>query len=163
MPVVLAGAAHWGTFGVADQTHSGRIWVDRCGSGHREHGVGDLSRRDVRARVGRCPQLVIPTVRDGPRPWFALAHATESRDILATVAAVSLTRSYAAAVINERLTELGVTLSPVALQPAKTSAAGPPPSARHRSTGRQTGTVFGMAELPCDIAVEIEMISRVRD
>jgi enamine deaminase RidA (YjgF/YER057c/UK114 family) len=70
-------------------------------------------------------------------------------------------------VINERLTELGITLPSVAppvdnyvgrVIVGRTACVG-----GHGDAGRHTRTAVGMAELPFDIAVEIEMTSPVRD
>jgi hypothetical protein len=69
--------------------------------------------------------------------------------------------------INERLTELGITLPSVARPVGKyigcvivdrTAYVG-----GHGDAGRHTRTAVGMAELPFDIAVEIEMLARVLD
>lgn len=75
-----------------------------------------------------------------PQPCFRPVRATTETGTSSppSLRLTGGTRSYAAAVINERLTELGITL----------------PHAR---------TAVGMAEWPLDIAVEIEMTSRVRD
>jgi enamine deaminase RidA (YjgF/YER057c/UK114 family) len=69
--------------------------------------------------------------------------------------------------INERLTELGITLPSVA--PPVDNHVGCVIVGRtayvrgHGDAGRHTRTAVGMAALPFDIAVEIEMTSRVRD
>ena len=68
---------------------------------------------------------------------------------------------------GERLTELGITLPSVA--PPVGNYIGCVIVDRaayvdgHGDAGRHTRAAVGMAELPLDIAVEIEMIARVRD
>ena len=96
--------------------------------------------------------------RVGPRP----GHPRRRRYGLS-----SGTRFYAAAVINDPLPELGNTLSSVAPPVGnhvgcvivdRTASVG-----GHGDAGRHTRTAVGTAELPFDIAVEIEMIASVRD
>ncbi len=91
------------------------------------------------------------------------------RDILTAVATVDWWHEvYTSAMISERLTELGITLPSVA--PPGRQLHRLRDRRQHRLLGRarcdagcHTRTTVGMAELPFDIAVEIEMIARVWD
>ncbi len=92
------------------------------------------------------------------------------RDILTAVATVDWWHEvYTAAMISERLTELGTNLPSVALPGRQLHRWRD--RRQHRLLGRERCNAgrhtrakeIGMAELPFDIEVEIEMIARVRD
>lgn len=102
-----------------------------------------------------------------PQPRFRPARA-RPRHLAHPVPTVDLsTRSYAAAAINERFTEPGITLPSVA-PPAgnyvgfvivdRTAHVG-----GRGDAGRRTRTAVRIADLPFAIAVEIEMTFHVRD
>jgi hypothetical protein len=139
------------------------------------------SRRGATTRNGSTwsgPVQTADGASDAVRSWRyrpramtlqpAPARYDRDRDTLAAVLRlISGTRSYAAAVTNERLTELGITLPSIAPPVGnyvgcvivdRTACVG-----GHGDVCRPTQAAVVMAELPFGIAVKIEMIARVRD
>ena len=106
-------------------------------------------------------------MRDGPATFAGPRRTETGTSSPPSLRLSSGTRFYAAAVINERLPELGNTLPSVAPPVGnhvgcvivdRTASVG-----GHGDAGRHTRTAVGTTELPFDIAVEIEMIASVRD